>query len=69
MPDARVLGSSSKLKDSERRPCFVICIPSKSLYSIAGYTFMHFANRPLIWLWQKVREAGMDAGLGVSGHG
>jgi hypothetical protein len=30
---------------------------------------MHFANRPLIWLWQKVREAGMDAGLGVSGHG
>jgi hypothetical protein len=30
---------------------------------------MHFGNRPLIWLWQKVREAGMEAGLGVSGHG
>jgi len=30
---------------------------------------MHFSNRPLIWLWQKVRKAGMEAGLGVSGHG
>ncbi len=30
---------------------------------------MHFGNRPLIWLWLKVCEAGMDAGLGVSGHG
>ena len=29
---------------------------------------MHFGNRPLIWLWLKVREAGMEAGLGVSGH-
>ena len=30
---------------------------------------MHFGNRPLIWLWLKVREAGMEAGLGASGHG